>query len=402
MINKIRRHLNQSGSLPSGEVGGAFKHMKKIFRKLHLWLGLLSGLLVFVIALTGALYAFQAEISSLAGYRHVHEQHGSFLPPSVLQQIAEEQLPGKELHSINYRGRTHAAEAVFYGYEPTYYQLVFLNPYTGEVLKVKDMEKDFFRFIINGHFYLWLPPAIGKPLVAWSTLVFLLVTLTGLIIWIPKNRKALKKRIWFSWEKGAKWPKINFDLHVVGGLYATVFAVIFAITGLVWGFQWFAYGYYKIVGGEKSLAYNDISPYKNQTSGNKTTHALDSVWVLMQHEYPEATTIEVHPVHTDSTLITASVSLGKGTYWKTDYRYFDQHSLTEVKPDNIYGRLEDANAGEKLFRMNYDIHTGAILGLPGKILAFVMSLFIASLPVTGFIIWWRKKRNKLQKKSRKH
>jgi uncharacterized iron-regulated membrane protein len=40
--------------------------------------------------------------------------------------------------------------------------------------------------------------------------------------------------------------------------------------------------------------------------------------------------------------------------------------------------------------MNYEIHTGAILGLPGKVFAFLMSLFIASLPVTGVILWWKK------------
>jgi uncharacterized iron-regulated membrane protein len=37
--------------------------------------------------------------------------------------------------------------------------------------------------------------------------------------------------------------------------------------------------------------------------------------------------------------------------------------------------------------MYYDIHTGAILGLPGKLLAFLAALIAASLPVTGFLMW---------------
>jgi uncharacterized iron-regulated membrane protein len=46
-------------------------------------------------------------------------------------------------------------------------------------------------------------------------------------------------------------------------------------------------------------------------------------------------------------------------------------------------------------KMNYDIHTGAILGLPGKIFAFLCSLLIASLPISGCYIWWgRNKKNK--------
>jgi uncharacterized iron-regulated membrane protein len=47
--------------------------------------------------------------------------------------------------------------------------------------------------------------------------------------------------------------------------------------------------------------------------------------------------------------------------------------------------------------MNYDIHVGQILGLTGKIIAFLASLICASLPITGFIIWWGK-RNKKGKK----
>jgi len=49
--------------------------------------------------------------------------------------------------------------------------------------------------------------------------------------------------------------------------------------------------------------------------------------------------------------------------------------------------------------MNYDIHTGAILGLPGKILAFFASLICASLPVTGFYIWYGRKYKKKEKKN---
>jgi len=47
--------------------------------------------------------------------------------------------------------------------------------------------------------------------------------------------------------------------------------------------------------------------------------------------------------------------------------------------------------------MNYDIHVGAIAGLTGKVIAFIASLVCASLPVTGFLIWWGKKYKKIDK-----
>ena len=66
--------------------------------------------------------------------------------------------------------------------------------------------------------------------------------------------------------------------------------------------------------------------------------------------------------------------------------------------EHFYNRFEEATVAEKIMRMNYDVHVGAIAGLPGKILAFFLSAIIASLPVTGFLIWWGR-RNKAKKES---
>lgn len=367
--------------------------IRNIINKIHLWLGLASGLLVFIIAITGALYAFQEEITGLGKYHEVQEQRADFMFPSQLGPIAEKLLPGKELHAVKYNGRDKAAEAIFYDYNLSYYFIIYLNPYNGEVHKVKNMDKDFFRFIMQGHYYLWMPPYIGQPLVASSTLIFAIILIAGIVLWIPKNRRMLKNRIWIRWEKGTKWPRINFDLHVVGGLYASVFALIFAITGLVWGFQWFGQGYYMVAGGKKSIVYTEVHSIKQVADSTaEASLPVDRVWQLMQSQYPDATSIEVHPAHNDSAAIAANANQRDGKYWKTDYRYFDQHTLHEIEVENIYGRFKDAYFADKLFRMNYEIHTGAILGLPGKILVFLMSLLIASLPVTGCIMWWKKRK----------
>lgn len=369
--------------------------MRKLFHKLHLWLGLASGLLVFIIAVTGSLYAFQEEITGIGRYHYVEKRNEALMLPTALSNVGEKIVPGKELHAVKYNGKSKAAELIFFGYNPNYYVIAYLNPYTGEVQKVKDMNRDFFRFILQGHYYLWLPPQIGRPLVASSTLLFIIILFTGIIIWIPRNRKGLKNLIWFRWKKGTRWPRINRDLHVVGGLYVTLFALIFAITGLVWGFEWFANLYYKSAGGEKSLAYTEVISYpQGRDDTLSVSEPLDKVWMLMQHEYPDAASIEVHPVHSDTASIAANANQSDGKYWKTDYRYFNQYTLDEITTYNIYGQFKDADFADKLMRMNYEIHTGAILGLPGKIFAFMMSLFIASLPVTGFILWWKKRKKR--------
>ncbi|WP_089683829.1 PepSY-associated TM helix domain-containing protein [Catalinimonas alkaloidigena] len=380
--------------------------LKRLIGSLHLWLGLASGLIVFIVALTGCLYAFQEEIQNLTQpYRFVEEAQGTPLPPSQLQRIAEEALPEKKVHAVLYPKAGEAAQVIFYNYEPEYYYyLVYLNPYTGAIQQVKDMEADFFQIVLDGHFYLWLPAPIGQPVVATATLVFVVMLLTGLVLWWPKNKSAARQRFSIKWN--ARWRRKNYDLHNVLGVYALWLALVLALTGLVWGFQWFAQGTYTALGGEKELMY--IEPLSDTTATlvqeAEAVPAMDRIWQQMRREHPTAEVLEVHVPETPASPIAANVNTQDGTFWRLDYRYFDQYTLEELSVDHVYGRLADADATDKLFRMNYDIHTGAILGFPGKLLAFFASLIVASLPVTGFLIWWgrRKKsrqRNPLPKRS---
>jgi uncharacterized iron-regulated membrane protein len=109
--------------------------------------------------------------------------------------------------------------------------------------------------------------------------------------------------------------------------------------------------------------------------------------------------MEVHVPETKASPVVVNINPDNQTYWKTDYRYFDPYTLKELEVDHVYGKLSDASAADKLLRMNYDIHTGAIIGLPGKILAFCASLLCASLPITGFYIWWgRRKKDRREAK----
>lgn len=361
--------------------------VKKVIGKIHRWLGFSSGLVVFIVSVTGCIYAFQYEIQELTqSYRHIKKEDNAFLPPSELRAIAEQEIPGKKIHAVQYEGKDRAALVIFYSFDPLYYYNVYVNPYTGEVLKVKDMYRDFFYLVLMGHFYLWLPPAIGQPVVASATLIFVVMLITGLVLWWPKKNKT-KQRFTIKWN--ARWRRKNYDLHNVLGFYMTWVAIVLAVTGLVWGFEWFAKSYYwTISGGNNLIAYEE--PISNRTNAQlpSLNSPTDQIWAKMNHLYPQAQVIEIHFPETDTSSIVASANPDRSIYWKMDYRYFDQYTLEEIPVDQIYGRYEKASTADKIYRMNYDIHTGAIIGLPGKILAFFASLIAASLPVTGVIIWW--------------
>lgn len=361
--------------------------VKKITGKIHLWLGLTSGLVVFIIAITGCLYAFQEEIQNLAQpYRFVDVHEKEFLPPSAIKSIGEKALPGKHIHAVMYRGAGHAAKAIFYSGEEDYYFIVYINQYTGKVLKVSDENKGFFPFILDGHFYLWLPHELGHVVVATATLIFLVMLVTGIVLWWPRNKAGRKQRFSIKWD--ARWRRKNYDLHNVMGFYASWLAIIFAVTGLVWGFEWFSKVYYAtITGGDKMVEYKEpVSRYKSQLT--QGVPAIDRIWLQLKNDVPTGGSIEVHTPESDSSSIAVNINPDATTYWKTDYRYFDQYSLEELDVQHIWGRFHHTTGGQKLMRMNYDIHVGAVLGLPGKILAFFVSLVIASLPVTGTLIWW--------------
>lgn len=90
----------------------------------------------------------------------------------------------------------------------------------------------------------------------------------------------------------------------------------------------------------------------------------------MRSEYPDAEWIEVHPPDYEHGSYAANSNPDASTLWKMDYRYFDQYTLEELPVDHVWNRFHEASFGDKLQRMNYDIHVGAIGGLAGKTLAF--------------------------------
>lgn len=76
------------------------------------------------------------------------------------------------------------------------------------------------------------------------------------------------------------------------------------------------------------------------------------------------------------------------SYHKSSSLIFDENSGELLHTHDP----KDKNFGEKVVGANYDIHVGAILGLPTKIIAFIVSLIIASMPITGFMIWWGRRK----------
>lgn len=374
---------------------------KKLIGKLHLWLGLSSGLLVLFLGLTGAMLVFEKEIESFTlNCQYVDVQKSPMLQPSKLKAIAEVALGnGRKALSIDY-GPAGRAARVYYYNDVEYFQ-VFLNPYSGEVLRVRNMHKDFFRIITEGHYNLWLPRKVGGVIVSTATGIFLLMMISGIVLWWPKNKAARKQRFSIKWN--ARWRRLNYDLHNVVGFYMTWIGIFVALTGLVMGFEWFARTMYWTTSGGKSLPEHHEAPSDTLTPpAARLKDPVDIIWYRGLKQVKEGDMLWVAFPSTPVAPVEYGINHRPGTYYNQDIYHFDQYTLKPVEATGVFAsEYKNTSAADRIARMNYDIHVGAIGGLGTKILAFISSLFAASLPLTGFLIWRGRKKKEKQNHSKK-
>ncbi|TWF32396.1 putative iron-regulated membrane protein [Chitinophaga polysaccharea] len=374
--------------------------------KLHLWLGLGSGLIVLIISVTGCLFVFQKEINDYY-YRKqlfVAPQQMPVLPLSELKKTAQAALGADKsiLNITTYTRPDHAWEFMAYKGNDTaltyfggveYYDVVLLNPYTGQVTGKIDYKHNFFSIVKAIHWSLLLNTPYGQPIIGWSTFIFVLLLITGLIMWWPKkwNKANREKSFKVKWK--ASFKRVNYDLHNVLGFYALIIALVIALTGMVWAFTWFQATVYVAAAGTITPPDRALKESAKSTV-TLTQDPLDAAFGQAQGMLKGARRIFIYPARGEKGVNLIGGYKGKETYYGADELQFDQYNA------RLLGRRNDAhkNRGERLIDMNYDIHVGAIAGLPGKILAFVISFICASLPVTGFYIWWGRRR-KLKKKT---
>src|SRR5688572_2670631 len=190
--------------------------LKKIAGKIHLWLGLPTGLVVFILGVTGAIYCFAPELQNLQPYRTVREEDKIFLPPSQMERIAAERLPGKTIQRIYYDARDKAVMVLF-SKKDEYSYSVFINPYDGTVLKVRNNDLDVLSVVLQIHRTLKIP--YGHEIIRWSTVIFLLLLISGIILWWPKNKRTGKQGFLVMWRASPK--RLNYDLHKVLGFYVS-------------------------------------------------------------------------------------------------------------------------------------------------------------------------------------
>lgn len=361
--------------------------------RLHLWLGLASGLVVLIVSITGCLFVFQQEISQVTHPEWYYVKIAAStpaLPLSRLQQIAQTALgPDKPIgYIVTYRDHRRSWE--FMAFKETddaitifgsmiYFQSVFVDPYTGEVTGTRNYKYDFFNIVKYIHWSLLLNTPYGQPIVCWGTVIFVIMLITGLVLWWPKKWTKTYKDRSFKIKWKASFRRVNYDLHNVPGFYTLIPALILGLTGLVFWVSWF---------NTPPAISRSIPPRQQLVRPADTATAMDKAFVLTEHTFPRAPRIAVSPAAGAEAPIVATAYPGSATYYDYDVLQLDRYTGRLLSQQ----KNSERSLGQRLIEMNYDIHVGAIGGLTGKIIAFFVSLICASLPVTGFLVWWNKRK----------
>lgn len=229
--------------------------MKNIFRKLHLWVSIPFGIVITITCFTGALLVFESDITAFLN-RDLTSVNPVGKPLPVDELVAKVDPVLEE--GVTVTGvsvSVDPAEAYKVNLSKPHRAAIYVDQYTGEV-KGRYERPAFFD--VTRRLHRWLMDARpedgaiywGKLIVGASTLAFVAILITGVVIWWPRNRKMLKNRLQIAIKKGKN--RFWYDLHVAGGFYAVLFLLAMALTGLTWSFEWYRDGFYGMMGIEMS------------------------------------------------------------------------------------------------------------------------------------------------------
>ena len=124
---------------------------------------------------------------------------------------------------------------------------------------------------------------VGIPVI-----IFMVMLITGIVLWWPKNKAARKQRFSFKWKNIKSWKRKNYDLHNVLGFYASIFALIFSITGLFYAFFVVQAMIYVVFSGGNTK-YPDFTHIKTKAPVEmRTDRTLDKIINTVKEKYPES------------------------------------------------------------------------------------------------------------------
>ena len=369
----------------------------------HFYAGLLSVPFMILLAVTGSIYLFKNEINHTAfAYRTVVQAQATPMqPPSRLTQEALAAVPGTRLKSYA-EPASATASALFTVKGDGGKTLVYINPYTGQVLDTVNSSTEFMFVVRKLHSLVYFGDYASYVIEAVGGFALILVV-TGFYLWWPRNqpggvvsvRGSPAKRIWWR------------DVHAVTGAFAGVVIFFLATTGMPWSKFWGTHmqNYASQAGVGYPPALWDDVPSSSVPMSEATTKPG---WVMETAPVPASTPNGMVPIGLDQAVAKAH-ALGitpgfemsvpgdeTGVYTAAIYPA-DLGKERTIHIDQYTGKplvdlaFKDYGAVGKAIEFGINVHMGQEFGLPNQIVMLTTCLAIILSSVAAVVMWWKRR-----------
>ncbi len=353
--------------------------MKKGFVfAVHSVLGLLSGLFILVMSLSGAALVFHQELDSLQYPQVSAVQNNALLPIDSMYYKLQRKFPHAQVSNCGI-AENNTSPFIFSVYDSSYQNgtaamQVFMHPQTGEVLKARggsnDVKNNFISWLAGLHSSFHLGKT-GEWLLGFFAVIFLLSLVTGVVLY----RKNILSVLLFKKQMFAK-----ASLHQLIGVYALLFNLMIATTGAWMQRYVFTKDFYE-----------DYSYTPVLKPSPPLFFSVDTAFKNMHTMYPDFTVGVIYFAQNTQgkTAVYGSQSTNSFIHSK---KYADVIMLDSAGKIVKTAFVGDIDADSRYDIVNAQIHYGQYGGLPVKIVYSLFGLSGGLLSITGFLLWVKRRK----------
>jgi uncharacterized iron-regulated membrane protein len=379
------------------------KARRKLWLKVHLYLGLSVGVVLLVIGLTGSILTFWLEIDRWLnpGLMIVDVPQGTAVFRSMAEIVAAANAALPPNAEFTYAFPPQQPDEAYYFFyslptdegDKRHSMNVFVNPYTAEVIgtRVYYHATNLFNYCLIGFIfklhYALLTGDTGMIIVGILGVIFFISVQTGLTLWWPltgKWRQAL------TIKRRASVERFNYDLHKTVGFYSALVLLAVFLSGISMNlpeqFTWLV---------ERFSPVNVVTDYKTQPRYDQSAVTVDQAWQVVEKLYPNGYLYLFSVPNSDTGVYVFNIigPLAGGFHgrWKV---LVDRYGEVLHTFDPLSG-----TGGNVFMQWMWPLHSGHALGMTGRILVLISGIACAVLFVTGIIRWLQKQRAKRTKRS---
>ncbi|RBL89921.1 PepSY-associated TM helix domain-containing protein [Chitinophaga flava] len=355
---------------------------------LHLWLGISSGIVVIVVALTGTLFVYCDDIiDAMAGKaRYITVKNERKLSPEELIAAFNREHPQLKAFSFQtYKDPSRSAR-IGAADKAGHFSFTWMDPYSGQSLTTSGA---YYFFYVVAHVHSGEMPfgKTGNLIVQIATWIFLIELITGLILWWPSRWTPATRKQSFRIKWNASFKRVNYDLHNVPGFYSLLPALMLTITGLIIINDTVKSATHQLLGSKPDAFKTMRSKTPPYDSSKQFVPLVNIVDDLLKDPATRQVRLSIPKDSATAVLAMAGRELGLKAM---DGRMLmvNRYDGREIPfPETIHRSL-------RIDGMNMNIHIGFWGGWVGKIITTIAGLICATLPITGFLIWWGRKKSK--------